>query len=610
MYQKNPMEEQRDESDIREPMEESGQILSLSSQTQALAEKRETLSSAAKDKHDHEKRETLSASAGKKLGLSPQTQTLDSEVYVLSCIEDGNNKVKLSDSCACDAEEDVFIEKRETLYVAQAKHVQEKGEKVCVSYREAMDIDYAVEEHVEKDVTLLDNNGNESEIASGLFLDSRKSLALLQDSQELIPIDLITEIFSRLPAKSVARFRCLSKQWRCVLSGTDFIELFRARSRARPRLMFAVERNCVWSFYSSPQSQCLYHKPSPSSPLVVAADFHTKFSQDVNRYICSYASGLFYFPDMWIPREGRYSRPVICNPLTGHYKSLPEVTIYRKSRGFLGYDPIVKRFKVLTEAYPFCSQRDHHSILTLEDGEQSWMSKRDSPSYNQCTSESLCISGVIYYLADDAGELSRVIVSFHVLSEEFKCIDVECFGDSNTVKLINYKGKVGGIDCKYVKVDEKRTLELCIWVLEDAEKEEWSKHVYTLWEDESFNFVRKRVSVVGVTSTGLIVLSNDYTSTPFCVFYFDPERNTLQRVEIQGFGDGLEEVESCGRVYVYLDHVEDRFDDPRRKRGKKHEHQKGILGRRKPQEEEEEGETDRHNVSVSLLEPAIVMTYD
>ncbi|VVB05692.1 unnamed protein product [Arabis nemorensis] len=50
-----------------------------------------------------------------------------------------------------------------------------------------------------------------------------------------MPTYLIIKLFSRLPAKSVGR---------SILSGPDFIELF--------RLMFAVERKGSWSFFSSP----------------------------------------------------------------------------------------------------------------------------------------------------------------------------------------------------------------------------------------------------------------------------------------------------------------------------------------------------------------------
>ncbi|KAL1225271.1 F-box protein [Cardamine amara subsp. amara] len=397
-----------------------------------------------------------------------------------------------------------------------------------------------------------------------------------------IPTDLITEVFSRLPAKSVARFRTLSKQWALKLRSPDFTELFLRRSSNRPRFLFAVERSGEWLFFSSPQPQ------NPSSSSVVAVDYHTKFSGDVSRYICSYDSGLIYFPDMWIPNV---ASPVICNPISGMYVSLPDLERYRKARGFLGFDPIEKQFKVLSEAYVFCSLRDHHQILTLGSGELSWRSNTiQCTEYDRSLSEGICINGVVYYLAATCRESSCVIVSFDVRSEEFKFIDADCFSEhfdesrgrpnsnlegvsnvlemfiatvrmdrpTNTIKLnlVNYKGKLGAIDWKFPNnADGKRTLELRLWVLEDVEKQEWLKNVYTLPENEvleSCDF-----SVAGVTASGDIVLAMKHICNPFYVFYFNPERNTLQSVEIQGFGANLEAPENRGTVYAFVDHVED-----------------------------------------------------
>ncbi|KAG7564530.1 F-box associated interaction domain [Arabidopsis suecica] len=408
-------------------------------------------------------------------------------------------------------------------------------------------------------------------------------------NMEPLPTDLITDIFSRLPAKSVAMFRTLSKHWASKLHSPDFTELFLRRSSNRPRLLFAVERKGEWLFFSSPQPQ----NPSSSSPSAVTVDYHTKFGGDVSRYICSYASGLIYFPDMWISNVA--SSPVICNPINGMYVTLPDLARYRKARGFLGFDPIEKQFKALSEGYVFCDQRDHHRILTLgTTGEElTWRSNSiQCPAYDRSLSEGICINGVLYYIADTGCESSCMVVSFDLRSEEFKFIQADCFSEqlhetnerplvfdpqptnvmelflatvrmdrpTNTITLVlvNYKGKLGAIDWKYVANNadgETQIVELCMWVLEDVEKHEWSKHVYTLPETEILDSCD--FSVAGVTASGDIVLSMKHVCKPFYVFYFNPERNTLQSVEIQGFGDNLEAPENHGTVYAFVDHVED-----------------------------------------------------
>ncbi|CAH8263370.1 unnamed protein product [Arabidopsis lyrata] len=286
-----------------------------------------------------------------------------------------------------------------------------------------------------------------------------------------IPVDLIFDILSRLPEKSIARFLCVSKLWGSIVCGPYFTEMFLTRSLARPRLLFVVVRCDEWSFFSSPHPQNPYGKSS----LVVAADFQMKLSKGVSRHSCSYANGLIYFPSMWISKE-EYDEEVrmICNPSTGQYVILPKL-------------------------------------------------------------------------------LRR--------SEKFMFIEAKHFCDTSNAHLINYKGKLGGISLKYA-CDGGFPLELSMWVLEDVEKHEWSKYVYTLRAENKVVKVKNNLSVVGTTARGEIVLSKNKsniiidTIKPFYVFYFNPEKNTLLSVEIQDFGERHEWFMGH-KVYAFVDHVED-----------------------------------------------------
>ncbi|ESQ33743.1 hypothetical protein EUTSA_v10009341mg, partial [Eutrema salsugineum] len=338
-----------------------------------------------------------------------------------------------------------------------------------------------------------------------------------------IPIDLSLEIFSRLPSKSIARFRCLSKLWGSMLHRQHFTELFLTRSWALPRLLIILEGNRECSVFSSPQLQDPYGK---SSFVVVSADFHDAVV------------------------------PVIVNPTTRQYASLPELTNssrYKAFDNFLGFHPIDKQFKVLSMPYPeFCND---NRILTLGTGEMSWR-KIQCPLTHFPYPQGICINGVLYYLAnrtsDVIGEMpSLVIVCFDVRSEKFKFIEAEkCF----YATLINYKGKLGGIREKYDY--DSNTLELRMWVLEDVEKQEWSKNVYILQDDDFVDL--SYVTVAGITTTGEIVLSM-YKSKLVYVFYFNPARSTLQSVKIQGFGDYYDADRHS--VSVFVDYVEDLYVD-------------------------------------------------
>ncbi|CAL9216890.1 unnamed protein product [Arabidopsis halleri] len=91
----------------------------------------------------------------------------------------------------------------------------------------------------------------------------------------------------------------------------------------------------------------------------------------------------------------------------------------------------------------------------------------------------ICINGVLYYLAqyiDERNHICYVIVCLDVRSEKFKFVDAICLFH----QLINYKGKLGGINLNYAS---NNGFPLNMWVLEDVEKQEWSKYgrnMYTL----------------------------------------------------------------------------------------------------------------------------------
>ncbi|CAA7061287.1 unnamed protein product [Microthlaspi erraticum] len=329
-----------------------------------------------------------------------------------------------------------------------------------------------------------------------------------------IPSDLINEIFSRLPAKSIARFHCLSKLWCAMFYSPYFTELFLTRSSARPRLLFAVEGKDAWRFFSLPQPHNSY-KNSPS--LEVASKMASSSYRGILR---GYASGLICFRKTQGDED-----TVVCNPITGQHAILPRVRKVSSSRPLLGFDPIDKQYKVLS-----IERGGRYRIMTLETGNMSWR-KIQYPAKHNILREGICINGVLYYLAYTYDDTSSVkIVCFDVRSEKFKVIDTCVYEWPRRLININYKGKFGWTDLEYDSA--KEAYKLYMWVLEDVEKQEISKYVYTFPDDIK---VKRCLMVVGATATGEIVLSSTYrTYKPFYVLYFNPKRNTLQTVEIQG----------------------------------------------------------------------------
>uniref|UniRef100_A0A0Q3VFQ0 F-box domain-containing protein n=1 Tax=Setaria italica TaxID=4555 RepID=A0A0Q3VFQ0_SETIT len=110
-----------------------------------------------------------------------------------------------------------------------------------------------------------------------------------QQLQQLLPDEVIEDIFIRLPARSAARCRCLSRSWAAVLS-----------SRALSRHLAAAANNRL----SFPAALSAWSREHPDAePL-------TRFSCRGLGLLRSVSAGVVY----------------VCNPSTGQVASLPDGT--------------------------------------------------------------------------------------------------------------------------------------------------------------------------------------------------------------------------------------------------------------------------------------------
>ncbi|XP_010473972.2 PREDICTED: F-box protein At3g61340-like [Camelina sativa] len=379
---------------------------------------------------------------------------------------------------------------------------------------------------------------------------------------EHIPFDLVIEILLKLPAKSIARFSCVSKLWGSTFRTPDFTEsFFTISSSSHPKILITCKLDHKTFFFSSPQPQNL------SCPTTITANFHSSFPMNCPSDNCCPVRGLVYGNTQWILDATDGPVQLICNPSTGQFLTLPKVkTSFRVEKSCLGYDPIDKQLKVLCMAYP-----SSHHILTLGTGKSlSWrMIKCDIPHYGAGVGPSdyghvydgICINGVLYYLAvlSECFLRFRDIVCFDVRSEKFSYIerakDMEgklesTDGELVESVLVNYKGKLAMLQRNYSSKDLYTGIKM--WVLEDADKHQWSRHTYILPSPWLYSFAWTKIRIAGMTNRGEIVFSPAYDYDSFFIVLYDPERNTIARVEIQGM-----EAYKKGEAYVFLDHGED-----------------------------------------------------
>ncbi|KAL0744887.1 hypothetical protein Bca101_101052 [Brassica carinata] len=192
-----------------------------------------------------------------------------------------------------------------------------------------------------------------------------------QLSIKSLPNELIIEILSRLPAKSIAICRHVCKEWESLLRTPAFTDYFLAISSAQPRILLTFKCSGKWHYCSTPQPQDIDEELS-----AVEADYHMR--------------------------------------LNGVGKGSCDIT-------FFGYDPINKQFKVLCMTvtnYRKQVNSKEHQVLTIGKGRLSWRKiKCLFPHYPERERDGICINGNLYYVA--RSDKTCLIVSFDVRSEEF-----------------------------------------------------------------------------------------------------------------------------------------------------------------------------------------------
>ncbi|KAM3237122.1 putative F-box protein [Capsicum annuum] len=152
--------------------------------------------------------------------------------------------------------------------------------------------------------------------------------------------DIVIEILAFVPAKSLMRFKCVSKVWNTLIQHPEFVQSHYARSQARPsatRLLFQLII-CGGKQY--------HHQPNKSEGLSLQLDYFcydwdmTIWSNHCNGLVCLYSY--------------TESRPYLYNVTTREIKPFPKrILSFSKSKYqrcpklFLGFDQVTGNYKLL-----------------------------------------------------------------------------------------------------------------------------------------------------------------------------------------------------------------------------------------------------------------------
>ncbi|KAJ0263580.1 F-box protein [Hirschfeldia incana] len=389
-----------------------------------------------------------------------------------------------------------------------------------------------------------------------------------------IPFDLVIDILTRLPPKSIMRFKSVSKLWSSLICSKYFSNRFREVSSPRPRLFMWLgidNKNVLLSSSSSPDLDV-----STMSSLVVDQDLTIPTMEGYS--VSQVFHGLMCFTN------GKSA--LIYNTATRQHVVLPAIeesiilgaNDMSKSMFCIGYDSVHDQYKV------FCtvSKRgervgnlviwvSEHWVFVLGGGDVSsrWRNIPSSclPHRPLTQFNTININGrMLYYLA--RAHLPKcVLVSFDMISEE---ISVPQLPEDLVLwsrlpilyEILEWDGRVAFLYHPHLENDgddpenEGNVFDnegvMKVWVMEDAEKNQWSSKTLVLppYQMKIFNIpmvVNLSLKPRGTTGKGEVILVprnirycrrtrniiiGPQETNHFYIFLYSLQKNHMRKVEI------------------------------------------------------------------------------
>ena len=363
--------------------------------------------------------------------------------------------------------------------------------------------------------------------------------------------DMNVEILMKLPPGSIARLHFASKHLSSIILDKKFTELYMTRSSTQSRHLVSVHGGRE---YVKMQR---FHSISQEYPL---SSNHDKVSCKLDLY-GPYLTYEFTPPVRGLICGRNGTKVKVGNPSTGQFVFLPRVkTIKKNILSVFGYDPVNDVYKVLCmtvvtkrsnmsrgggDVVPWEDiMSEEHQVITVG-AKQKWrMVECKHPHRHYSGHQGICRDGVMYYLA--SYKQKRSLMSFNLSSEDFNVTKLpedqmlQQYGS-----LTNHTGKITISSHAY-------NSNLDLWVLEDANKEVWTKVAAVIppvsdllgWlHTILFRFW-------GILRTGEMIFAPLLSRNPFFFICYVPKDKKVREIAINGIGDDSDTIQ------VFFDHVE------------------------------------------------------
>ncbi|XP_026436293.1 F-box/kelch-repeat protein At3g06240-like [Papaver somniferum] len=360
-----------------------------------------------------------------------------------------------------------------------------------------------------------------------------------------LPEEIIENILTRLPVKSISRFKCVSKNWYHFFQNPNFIKNHLNHAIQMKKFNILVtNQGDIDDTNTEPYITSIDYivLPSTSSPFVGHAlniDY-PYMDRKCKRQILGSSNGL-----VCIQPWGEESRTMcIWNPATREYKEVPEPSWKSKHGNFVygfGFDCKNGDYKVLRfGSFILLGEESEASVYSL--ASSSWKKLGSIPyNFSFNITKGFLLDGVLHWVAVPIGPIPRssVIVCYNISDETFYNVPLpnENLSDVENICMV-YLGVWEGKLCLLHKNHMEEDPDTCthqndhieVWTMMDNK---WSKD----WKITAHMADMEYVSAIQTLPNGEILCDGGpmVDEDGIGLLAYDPNLERVRALKIHGF---------------------------------------------------------------------------
>ncbi|OVA11390.1 F-box domain [Macleaya cordata] len=370
-----------------------------------------------------------------------------------------------------------------------------------------------------------------------------------------LPDELVVNVLSRLPVKSISLFRCVSKSWCNLFSDPAFINTHLNHAIERNNFRIILKRCYLYSINfgasskSSSPSSCDDDDDEEEEEEAVEIDFPFKSGRFKVDILSSYNGLVCISPD-----KDKFDVICIWNPSTKEYKKLstplPVIKFPFLPRGLrdvgygFGYDRKIEDYKLVRILHIYGSGSEVE-VYTL--GSNSKKSIGHIPYELDFPSQTgVFVNATLHWIATPATYFghrgSPVIISFDIVDQRFQEVPQpeEPLDYDNNEFYVRTVGVLRGCLCllgclNMVCVD--------VWVMKDyGARDSWTK-LFTINAQQTVIKHFNSLTLVQSFKSGEVLLQKDCNT----LVLYDPKRERARFIKIRGFH------QKCFKIETYIE---------------------------------------------------------